>query len=196
MTKPIEFVKVDAKDGRPATDYPTRHGPADPIPGIDTLWFERGQPARYYGLAPNDADVTAPGVLREIPQAEWEAMLANRAASEATEAKRRIADARKQVEIEGVTLNGIRYSGSPENRTAVKEAIEMASYSSITEIKRFKDSDGVFHDNVAISDIEQALVAIGQNRINLIDTEGDLSAEIDTALASNDLRAIRAVKWS
>lgn len=196
MTKPIEFVKVDAKDGRPATEYPNRHGPADPISGIDTLWFERGQPARYYGLAPDDADVTAPGVLREIPQAEWDDMLTKRAAIEADEAKRRIEDARKQIEIEGVTINGIRYSGSPDNRTAVKEAIEMASYANITEIKRFKDSDGVFHADVAISDIEQALVAIGQNRIDLIDTEGDLSAEIDTALASNDLRAIRAVNWS
>lgn len=74
----IEFVKVDAKDGRPATEFPTRHGPADPLPGIAITHWEPGNPARYYGLVDANADTSVPGVIRVISGSEWEAITAAR----------------------------------------------------------------------------------------------------------------------
>lgn len=70
--KAIEFVKVDAKDGRPETEYPARHGPADPLPGITITHWVAGSPARFYGMIADDAETDVPGVLRVIPESEWE----------------------------------------------------------------------------------------------------------------------------
>lgn len=76
--KAIEFVKVDAKDGRPATEYPTRHGPADPLPGITITHWVTGNPTRFYGLVADDAETAVPGVLREIPADEWDSITQRR----------------------------------------------------------------------------------------------------------------------
>lgn len=76
--KAIEFVKVDAKDGRPATEFPTRHGPVDPLQGIAITHWVPGKPACYYGLVDASASTDAPGVIRVISGTEWEAITAAR----------------------------------------------------------------------------------------------------------------------
>lgn len=72
--KYIEFVKVDAGDGLPETQFPLRNGPADPLPGIIIAWWdvdELGVP-HYFGTAPNQVSAEVPGVLRLIDQGEWD----------------------------------------------------------------------------------------------------------------------------
>jgi hypothetical protein len=78
--KAIVFVKVDAKDGIPATQHPNRHGPADPLPGITITHWESGNPPRYYGTVEEGAATSVPGVLQEIPPDEWENLTQQRRA--------------------------------------------------------------------------------------------------------------------
>lgn len=117
--KYIEFVKVDAKDGRPATEYPTRHGPADPVENITILWWEGRNPAHYFGLVANDRKVDVPGVLREISEAEW---------AELTEQRRKVrlqelADHRWRIETGGVELpDGTRILTDRESQAQVNSA--------------------------------------------------------------------------
>ncbi|WP_343077454.1 hypothetical protein [Pseudomonas sp.] len=72
--KYIEFVKVDAGDGLPETQFPLRNGPADPFPGITIAWWtidEVGVP-HYFGTAPDKVSADASGVLRVIEPNEWD----------------------------------------------------------------------------------------------------------------------------
>lgn len=71
--KYIEFVKVDAGDGLPETQFPLRNGPADPMPGITIAWWEINEVGvpHYFGTAPDTVDTEVPGILRLIDQGEW-----------------------------------------------------------------------------------------------------------------------------
>ena len=72
--KYIEFVKVDAGDGLPETQFPLRNGPADPFPGITIAWWtidEVGVP-HYFGTAPDKVSADVSGVLRVIEPNEWD----------------------------------------------------------------------------------------------------------------------------
>lgn len=78
--KYIEFVKVDAGDGLPETQFPLRNGPADPLPGIVIGWWttdEDGVP-HYFGSVPNTADLGVPGVLSEITAEQWAQLVVTR----------------------------------------------------------------------------------------------------------------------
>lgn len=78
--KYIKFVKVDAGDGLPETQFPLRNGPADPLPGIVIAWWAsdaNGVP-HYFGAVPDDADAEVPGVLRTIDAQEWEYLVVAR----------------------------------------------------------------------------------------------------------------------
>ena len=92
--KTIKFVKVDAKDGIPATQHPTRHGPADPLPGIVTTHWVTGSPTHYYGIVADDADTSAPGVLQEIPESEWQSITQQRRAQASADIDSAAGDAR------------------------------------------------------------------------------------------------------
>lgn len=73
MPKFIEYVKVDARDGRPATEYPARHGPIDPIDGISWIWTDGDKnPPRYYGTVHANKNVKGvAGILRELDEEDW-----------------------------------------------------------------------------------------------------------------------------
>jgi hypothetical protein len=78
--KYIEFVKVDAGDGLPETQFPLRNGPADPLPEIFIAWWATdadGVP-HYFGAAPDDADTDVSGVIRMMDAQEWEYLVVAR----------------------------------------------------------------------------------------------------------------------
>ncbi|WP_136067096.1 DUF4376 domain-containing protein [Modicisalibacter radicis] len=117
--KPIEFVKVDARDGRPATEYPTRHGPADPVENITILWWEGRNPARYFGLVANDRQTDVPGVLREINAEVWAQLTAARRETLLGE----LAAHRFNVETGGVEMpDGTRVRTDRESQSQVNSA--------------------------------------------------------------------------
>mgnify|MGYP006400825279 CR=1 FL=1 len=117
--RPIEYVKVDYRDRRPTTQFPARHGPDDPVPGIKQLWYERGEPARYFGLAPNDEDLTTPGIIREMSEAEWAELTEQRRAVRLQE----LADHRWRIETGGVELpGGARILTDRESQAQVNSA--------------------------------------------------------------------------
>jgi len=122
--KPIEFVKVDARDGRPATEFPTRHGPADPVENITILWWEGSNPAHYFGLVANDRKTDVPGVLREINETDWAELIEQRREVRLQE----LADHRWQIETGGVTLpNGSRILTDRESQAQLTSAYQSLS---------------------------------------------------------------------
>lgn len=136
--QPIEFVKVDYKDRRPTTEYPARHGPDDPVTGIKQLWYERGDPTRYFGLAPDDADLTTPGIIREINEADWAKLIEQRREARLQE----LADHRWRIETGGVTLpSGARILTDRESQAQVNSAYTSLRDDFITKAD-FKGENG------------------------------------------------------
>lgn len=87
-------------------------------------------------------------------------------------------DARKAAEALGVTVNGIRYSGDPSNRAALMEVVQFAREGQQATFAAWKDSDGQFHANHPLSDVEQALHAIAYRRVALIALESQYQAQV------------------
>jgi hypothetical protein len=97
--------------------------------------------------------------------------------------------ARKEQERQGVTINGIRYAGDPGNRQALKEAIEFMEDAGLTELQKWKCSDGEFHVNHPLADVFDAYRAVGMRRVALIAAEGEYAAQI-TAGTLTDLSEV------
>ncbi|MEL7896036.1 DUF4376 domain-containing protein [Vreelandella neptunia] len=136
--KHIEYVKVDYKDRRPTTEFPARHGPDDPITGIKQMWFERGEPARYFGLAPNDADLTTPGIIREISEADWAKLIEQRREVRLQE----LAEHRWRIETGGVILpDGSRILTDRESQAQLTSAYQSLSMPFVESID-WKAADG------------------------------------------------------
>ena len=85
---------------------------------------------------------------------------------------------RKAQELQGVTINGIRYAGDPGNRQTLQEAIAFMEDAGLTEFAIWKNSDGVFHQNNPLADVKDAARAIGARRSQLIAAEGEYAAQI------------------
>ena len=86
--------------------------------------------------------------------------------------------ARKEQELQGVVINGIRYAGDPGNRQALQEAIAFMDYAGRTEFESWKDSDNQFHASHPLVDVVDAYQAIGAHRAELIAAEGEYAAQI------------------
>ena len=86
--------------------------------------------------------------------------------------------ARKEQELQGVVINGIRYAGDPGNRQALQEAIAFMDYAGLTEFESWKDSDNQFHADHPLLDVVDAYQVIGAHRAELIATEGEYAAQI------------------
>lgn len=80
---------------------------------------------------------------------------------------------RKRAEAVGVTLNGVRYAGDPDSRTAMQEALSAVNHSGATVFPVWKDSDGQTHINHPASDVMDALIKIGARRSALIAKEAE-----------------------
>ena len=98
---------------------------------------------------------------------------------------------RKDAEAVGVTINGIRYSGDPSNRAALMEVVQFAREAQQTTFTAWKDSDGQFHANHPLSDVEKALQGIAQRRGALIALEGQYQAQVVTG----ELDSIEGLNW-
>lgn len=100
-------------------------------------------------------------------------------------------EARKAAEAEGVIINGIRYSGDPSNRAALLEVVQFAREGQQATFAAWKDSDGQFHANHPLSEVEQALQAIAQRRGALIALEGQYQAQV----VAGEIGSIEGLSW-
>lgn len=85
---------------------------------------------------------------------------------------------RKAQEDQGVTVNGVRYSGAQGNRQALQEALNAAAEYGLTVFTSWKDSDGAYHPNHPVADVHEALSAIALRRMALIAKEGEYAEQI------------------
>lgn len=85
---------------------------------------------------------------------------------------------RKNQEAMGITYNGIRYAGSPDNRQTLAEAIQFAEDAGITTFASWKDSDNQFHQDLPVEDVKEAYRLIGQNRTRLIVMESIFTQQV------------------
>lgn len=101
---------------------------------------------------------------------------------------------RKAAEAIGVTLNGVHYDGSADNRQAMQEALTAAADGSMTTFTSWKDSAGQYHADHPVIDVEDALRKIGQRRARLIALEAQ---HVDAVIADEvDLLALEWVtEW-
>ena len=100
-------------------------------------------------------------------------------------------EARKAAEADGVSVNGTRYSGDPSNRAALMEVVQFARESQQTTFVAWKDSDGQFHANHPLMDVEQALQAIAQRRGALIALEGHYQVQV----VAGEIDSIEGLNW-
>lgn len=114
----------------------------------------------------------------------------------ASRKRQEIERSRKAAEDDGVVVQGIRYSGSRDNRTEILQALQSADDSGIEAFPRWKDSDNTFHFNHSVADVRAAIREIATRRNELINQEGELSAQIDAALEAEDREGLEAIEWS
>ena len=101
----VEAVYVDARDGRPATEAPLRHGPTMPHDKLEVDAIDRTQrPARMYGQVPDDAELS-PG-MRAISDDEHQAAVDLVQERRTSAHLQRLAQIRYEREVGGVTVDG------------------------------------------------------------------------------------------
>lgn len=124
-------------------------------------------------------------------QESWFATQEQQAENRIIQLQGALEEDRKAAEALGVTINGIRYSGDPSNRAALMEVVQFAREAQLTEFTAWKDSDGQFHANHPLSDVEQALHAIAQRRGALIALEGQYQAQV----VAGEIDSIEGLSW-
>lgn len=102
----------------------------------------------------------------------------------------RIQAQRITAEGAGVVLNGIRYSGDAPNRQAMQEALTAAADGDLDSFSSWKCSDGRYHSNHPVSEVESALREIGNRRSALIELEGQY-----VAMAAAGEVDVEALEW-
>lgn len=187
--KPIEFVKVDARDGRPATEYPTRHGPADPVENITILWWEGRNPAHYFGLVANDRKIDVPGVLREIGLDEWAQLTEQRREALLGE----LADYRYQVETGGLELaDGSRILTDRESQAQLTSAYQSLSQPFVDLID-WKAADGWV--TVTEPELRPIAQAVARHVQGCFTAERRVSELLAAADGADGAEALVAIDW-
>ena len=130
--------------------------------------------------------------LTKLTDAQFKAELAESNTPTTEQLLRQLTQERKAQEIQGVTINDIRYAGDPGNRQALQEAIAFMENASLTEFPTWKDSDDVFHADHPLADVKDAVRAIGARRSQLIAAEGEYAAQI----IAGTLTDLSEVVWS
>jgi len=116
--------------------------------------------------------------LTEITQEQFNQIIADRNKPTTDQLLQQLTQARKEQEIQGVTINDIRYAGDPGNRQALQEAIAFMNDAGLTEFPKWKCSDDEFHVDHPLADVVEAYRAIGMRRVALIAAEGEYAAQI------------------
>lgn len=98
---------------------------------------------------------------------------------------------RKRAEAAGVTVSGISHTGDPGNRQAMQESLAAAADDERAVFATWKDSDGGYHQDVPVADVEAALRKIGNRRGALIELESQYVAQVAAGEAD-----IMALDWS
>jgi hypothetical protein len=114
-----------------------------------------------------------------------------REVAQKTSLKAALEESRKEAEAEGVVINGIRYSGDPSNRAALLEVVQFAREGQQATFAAWKDSDGQFHANHPLADVEQALQSIAHRRGALIALEGQYQAQV----LAGEIESIEGLSW-
>ena len=127
--------------------------------------------------------------LTEITQEQFNQIIAERNKPTTDQLLANLKAGRKAQELQGVTINSIRYAGDPGNRQALQEAISFMDDADLTEFPSFKDSDNGFHADHPVVDVVDAYRAIGARRAQLIAAEGEYASEI-TAGTLTDLTEV------
>ena len=74
-------------------------------------------------------------------------------------------------ERKGVTVNGVRFGGSVEERLATQELLNHAISAGLTVFPSWKDSDGVYHQNLPVSTVEAGVAQLAELRFLLLGDE-------------------------
>ena len=142
------------------------------------------------GLDPHDASIYVQyGSTEDEETGYYDAALI--AAYHRAQVEPEIKAQRKRAEAVGVTLNGVRYAGDSDNRTAIQEALNAVNHSGATVFPIWKDSDDQAHVNHPASDVLAALVKIGERRGALMAKEAEYVAQA----ASGEVD-IQALDWT
>lgn len=185
MPSAIEYVKVDYRDRRPTTEHPARHGPDDPIPGIQRLWAWRDTPTRYIGLAPDDAELDTPGILRVLDDDALAAEVEKRRGQLLDE----LADHRWRVETGGLTLpDDTRVRTDRESQAQLAGAYQSLTQPFVDEID-WKGPDGWV--TVTESELRPIAEAVAQHVQACFKAERRVSEQIAQAEGAEALRDIR-----
>lgn len=116
---------------------------------------------------------------------------------------------RKLLEDAPLVRGGVTYTGTTQERQAIKEALDYAEAAGVTAFAEWKDSVGAFHPNHPASEVRSALLEIAARRAALIAREAQLHAELSeikrrAMLATTDAdhldpaatqAAVQAVPW-
>ena len=130
--------------------------------------------------------------LTNISKTQFNEKLAVRNKPTTDQLSQQLTQARKDQERQGVTINGARYGGEPENRQALQEAIAFMEDATLTEFPSWKDSDDVFHVDHPLIHVVDAYRAIGARRVQLIAAEGQYAAQV----IAGSLTDLTEVTWS
>lgn len=184
--KHIEFVKVDAGDGRPATEFPCRNGPKNPIDGITILWWSGRNPAHYFGTVADDVDIGVPGVLREIDAEEWATLTEDWRG----EILGRLADYRFGVETGGLTLpDGSRILTDRESQAQLSSAYQSLSQPFVDSID-WKAAGGWV--TVTETELRPIAQAVAQHVQGCFTAERRVS---ETIAGATTAEALVAIDW-
>ena len=174
MTK-VEAVYVDARDGRPATEAPLRHGPTMPHDKLEVDAIDRTQrPSRIYGRLPDGEPLSAG--MRELGDDEYQKAVELVQKRRISACLQRLAAVRYAHETGGVTVDGASLHSDRQSQANLASARMMAKEGKAPS--NWKLLDGSFMD---VSDAEH-MVAIADAVFEFVDScfavERDKSAAI------------------
>jgi hypothetical protein len=182
--KLIEYVQVDHLTRVPTTEAPAKHGPADPITGIDFLWFVRGNPARYYGRVADTADTTVPGVLRVLAGADLAAAIEARKIEMFNEA----AAIRYSRETGGITLPDGTVINTEREAQAMLSGAYQSLLSGLVADTDWKAASGWV--TVSLTELEPIAQAVADHVRRCFRAERQVANQISNAATVDELVAI------
>lgn len=195
----MRFIDVTQGTAHPVEGigYPVNVAPLAAENVAMVVWPDKGEPwieREPFAGREDDPDLLAIAqALMDEATATHEAPPPAPTLDDAKAAKRREIEAdRKAQERDGVTIDGIRYAGDPDNRQALREAIEYADAEQLLAFTSWKSSDGQFLADHPVDAVRAAYQAIGAQRSQLIAKEGEKVAAIDAAA---DVATLEGITW-